>query len=213
MTGEQMFNLMMGRLGKRTNPNLRATCVLEAQYVQEFELESAPVLPWFLITENASATLTVNERRVEVPTDFLRELEEEGELEIVLSDGTRRTLKKKTWDENLNWHGAEATADAPENYSLVGKYFMIFPLPTLALSLRMRYYAKDTLVADSSVETLWLKYAADLLLSKAGYRVSSFHLRDTEKAAEFAADITRAEKRLSDVETARAEANLSRKMG
>lgn len=213
MTGERFFDLLMGRLGRRQNPELRALAVLEAQQAQENELEGDPFLPWFLITENATATLDIGERRVEVPTDFLRELEEEGGLSVIDGEGIEHVLEKKTFDENMSYWGAEATAEVPQNYSLVGKYFMIFPLPELELTIKMRYYARDAAPADNSNENLWLKHASDLLLASTGYVMASKHIRDDEKVGEFSNDKTAARGRLIAFDTAQREANMERRMG
>jgi len=203
----------MGRLGGRTEPDLRATCLLEAQYVQETELEGGPILPWFLISEDTVAVMTIEERRLEVPDDFLRELDDEGALVLVKEDGSEQELIKKSYDELVSWHGLTTTADYPENYALVGKYFMLFPLPLKASTVRMRYYARDVVLNDDNTENQWLKWATDLLLAATGYAVASKHIRDDEKAVEFSKDRDKAHGRLVVQHTARDEGNRDRSMG
>lgn len=213
MTGEALFTLLMSRLGDRSEPALRTVCVLEAQLAQQNILEGGAFLPWFLISEDTTAELTVNERRLEVPSDFIRELDDEGGLSVIDEAGNEHVLEKKGWDELISWHGAAAVADVPENYALVGKYFMIFPLPRLGLTVRMRYYARQTVVNDDAVETNWTKYAADLLLAHTGYHVATKHLSWPEKGAEFQAEISAALGRIITDTTARLEGNRARSMG
>lgn len=215
MTGAAMLNLMMARLGGRTQPALRATMLLEANFVQQNVLEGDPIKPWFMVSEDTEATLTVGERRLAVPDDFMCEVEdEEGGLIIVDSNGIEHQMVKKSWDQLVDENGLEATADLPLEYALVGEYFMIFPLPNIALTVKMRYKARQDAIADDNTENNWLKYASDWLMAELGVVMCSKHVRDEpQKLSEFAADVIRAKKRVSDENTARAEANRSRSMG
>lgn len=213
MTGQQLFDLLMGRLGDRAEPALRATCVLEAQLVQQTELEGGAFLPWFLVSRSQTGTLSVGAREHVVPTGFIRELDEESALLVTNPAGNEITLIKKPYDELRRWHGLEATADVPENYCLSGSHFLIFPLPNLALATRYRCYKGATLLNDDGVETSWSRYAPDLLLAHTGYNVATKHLAWPEKAAEFKDDKSTAMGRLIAMDTARAEANIDRNMG
>lgn len=213
MTGERFLDLLMGRLGGRTEATLRATALLEAQHVQENALEGDAFLPWFLIKQDTSLVLSVGTREVVVPSDFIREVEDDDALVVVDSEGIEHTLEKKSLAELRAFWTPEATASVPKNYALVGSNLMIFPLSEKALQLKLRYFAKQALLNDDSVETSWLKYASDLLLARVGYIMSSLHIRDDEKAAEFAGQITAARSRLIAEDQAREEANRSRTMG
>lgn len=214
MTGQRILDLLMGRLGGRTSPALRATCLLEMNLVQDV-LEGDPLKPWFLITEDSESVLTVGERRLEVPEDFLCEVEdEEGGLVIVDSTGAEHPMKKDSYDFLVDKHTLEATSDLPLEYALVGKYFMIFPLPNVALTVKMRYKASQPDITDDNNENAWCKNAADLLIAETGYVVCSKHVRDEpNKIIEFSADSAKAKSRLSTDNVGRAEANRSRAMG
>lgn len=214
MTGEKVLDLLMKRLGNRTDSDLREACLLEMQMIQETKLEQGPVKPWFIISEETETETTPDERRVEVPDDFIQELEEEGEVIIVDSTGVDHELEKKTWKENANWHGLQSSSELPENYSLVGNYFMLFPIPTLQLKIKFRYYAKQTPVSDTNTETPWTKFAADLLIAETGLMVAGRHVEVTpERVAGFEKDIMTAWDRINRENTARAEANMNRRMG
>lgn len=213
MTGAEFLTLLMGRLGGRTSATTRATALLEAKLVQQTELEEGAFLPWFLINRSLTGTLSVGARELAVPTGFIRELDEEDAVLVTNPDGKEVNLVKKPYNELRNWHGLDATADVPENYSLSGDKFLIFPLPNLVLATRYRVYAGVTVVNDDAVETLWTKHAADLLLAYTGYNMATKHLAWPEKAAEFSADKSTAMSRLIAMNTAREEASLDRAMG
>lgn len=213
MTGAEFLTLLMGRLGGRTSSTTRATALLEAKLAQQTELEQGAFLPWFLINRSLTGIFSVGVRELATPTGFIRELDEEDSILVTGQDGKEYELIKKPYDELRNWHGLDATADEPENYSLSGDKFLIFPLPNLALATRYRCYAGDTVVNDDGVETQWLKYASDLLLAHTGYNVATKHLAWPEKAAEFSSDKSAAISRLIAADTARTEANMNRRMG
>lgn len=214
MTGAEVLNLLMFRLGNRTEADLRAACLLEMKMAQQVKLEQGPIKPWFIISEETEAVMTPNERRLEVPDDFIMELEEESSLYIVDENGKQHELVKKTWDENVGWHGLDSTADLPENYSLVGMYFMIFPIPLQARTVRLRYYARQAVVADDNTETTWTRHAPDLILAEAGLSVAQKHIQiDADKITGFQGDVAAAWDRINRENVARAEANMSRRMG
>src|SRR3972149_1747021 len=155
MTGAKFLDLLMFRLGNRTDPALRAASLLEAVLVQDTELEQGALLPWFLIDATKTAVLTVSNREVALPAGFLKELEEESSLLVTNTDSVEIDLIKKPYDELVNWHGISATSELPENYTLVGLKYLVFPIPTVALAVRHRCYLADVPVNDDTVENLW----------------------------------------------------------
>lgn len=214
MTGAQALDILMGRLGKRNLASLRATALLEMNLVQSVELEKGHILPWFLITESASVTLTVDERRIPVPEDFLEELDEDGGLVILDEEGKEHVLEKGSYDLLLGEYGSDATSDLPLKYALIGDYFMTFPITTEARTIRMRYYASQDPIEDGDTENAWLKHAPDLLIAKTGMIMGSTHIQlppDTLTA--FNSQEVKALARLLAQTTSRAEANRSRNMG
>lgn len=214
MTGQKTLDLLMSRLGNRTESELRNTCLSEMELVQSTKLEQGPIKPWFLITEATDAVLTPNERRLQVPDDFLSELEEEGSLYIIDENGKEHELIKKAWDENVSWHGLDATSDLPKNYSLVGGYFMIFPIPLQARTVRMRYYASQPAPQDNNNENVWLKHASDLLIAETGLVMAGQHVQlDPDKVQRFQEMIGPAWDRINRENVSRAEANIDRRMG
>jgi hypothetical protein len=198
------------QLGNRTD--LNSAIITTMQLVIETELESNGVLtPWFLLTEDSSTVLPLNERRVEIPTDFLLEAEDWG-LGIENEDGEILWLKKDDYDilveRYLNIVGR------PQRYALVGKYYYCFPYnPDSAHVLRMRYYAKAPSVVTGNIENAWLKYAPDAVIAYTGFYLADRVLQNSELAAKFNAAKQAALVRLVTHEESRNHTNRRYQMG
>jgi hypothetical protein len=209
------LDLLMARLTRSGEAELRAAALNEIILAQETELEGGPILPWFLISEEASSVTPSDgsERRIAIPTDFIREVEENA-LWVVDSDGKRQFITKRPFDELMAKYGSDATGELPEFYALQGGYFHLFPITTLELPVKMNYFKRAATPTDSTgSENVWFKYAADLMIACGGLAIAAEHIRDAEVVAMFEAQKTRAWARLEVMDTARAEANMSRSMG
>lgn len=213
MNVKATLDLLMKRLGNRTAPGLRESALLELQDVQENDLEGGATLPWFIITENATTKTKVDERRVALPSDFIREVEEKDFTKVVV-DGVDVRLVKMGWDEAMAEFGDEAKGP-PQAYVLRGNYFMLFPKPDAEYTLKLPgYYARQEAPIDSEAsENGWFKWASDLMLAKAGLVMSSMYLKDPDLVQVFTGLLQRAEKRLFVAEVARQEANRERELG
>lgn len=214
MTGAQTLTMLMGRLGGRTNASLRALLLLEMQQVQKVTLEGAAFLPWFLITSTETTQLTANVRAVNLPSDFLREVEEDGSVWIKDSSNDWQKMTKKDDSSLQDRYLDDETDSLPLYYSIVGTQLLTYPISTVASYLRIRYYATDTVLDDNAVETDWLKYASDLVIAETGVIAASKYVRDDPtKVAEFQSDRDKAFARLYKFATARAEASRDARMG
>lgn len=212
MTGAEALNMIMARLN-RSNAALRANALLEMIQYQKMTLEKGEEMPDFLITRDTSITLTAANRRFTLPTDFLRELDEDETLWILDDDGVYHPMEKRSYGENINHWGSDATGSLPIDYTLEGLYGYTFPVPTVNRTLKMDYYAAGATIADSTVETVWLKHASDLLIGGAGSTINALYVKDSEAAIFFTALEMSARKRLLIEQTARQEAGRSRRMG
>lgn len=216
MTGTQALDLVMARLGGRTNPTLRANMLLEMNQVQSHQLEEGDLLPWFLITVNAVLVLVVGDRNLALPADFLRELEEDCLIEIQDSTGAWQGMTKRDYEYNRVQYDDSDTSELPRYYSIVGSNIMVFPKPTVASPVRLRYFGAQPAVADTAdVPTnQWLLHASDLLVAEAVLiGASQYVYEDADKIMTRQAMVASAKKRLSDSNTARQEANMNRTMG
>ena len=214
MTGDNILTLLMSRLGNKTEAELRATCLLEMQLAQETVLEGGPTLPWFLIESEYALATVANERYIDLPADFLREVDDgEKPLMYIPSDGSDKiALVKKSFAEAMEHYGSTAVG-APEVYALKGDRIAVFPLPNDAYDLELDYFKSATAAADNSVENVWMKWASDLLLAVTGEVVAMQHLQDPELGMTFTAMKGVAQDRLARLDTAREEANRDRSMG
>ena len=206
------LDLLLQRLGNRSGATLRASCLSEMALAQE-EFEEGLFLPWFLLSEDLTATITVDERRVSVPATFIREAEESG-LWVVDDDGNKKELIKKSFDELVIQHTLEGEATTPLNYSLDGEYFNLFPLPTAARTLFMKAYLRQAAPTDAvGSENKWFKHAAGLMIAAAGEVVARDHLQSPKLSLGFSTKKAEQWLRLERHSTAREEANMSRTMG
>lgn len=215
MNVQSALNLLMARLGNRTETSLRANCLLEMQLVQETKLEGGPELPFFITSETISTVTPSDgiERRVEVPDDFLREIEEDA-LYIVEDDGSETALVKGNYDDLVEEYGSDGTGDKPLKYALVGNYFELFPIPLVERVLKMRCYLREDPPADTAnSENAWFKWIPDLIIAETGLVVATLHLQDVELQAIFTGLINDARDRFGRLSTAREEAGRSRTMG
>lgn len=217
MTGEKALDLLMKRLGNRTDPALRETCALEMQLVQETVLEQGPLKPWFMLKRlSTTVALTVNNPELSPPSDFI-DLDEEGnsELIVVNSDGEEVILSRQDYAESKSMYDSDAVGETPEVFDLLGDKFILFPTPTTALDSYVRnYYAKQTLPNDNAVETSWLKYAPDLLIAETAIVMASKHVQvSAEKEQGYHTDAAKAWDRLNKANTARRESGRERNMG
>lgn len=216
MTGQDAMNLVMARLAGRSNATLRTDLLTEMNQVQSVTLEQGEILPWFLITTDATLALTIATRALSLPSNFLRELEEDTLVEIQDSTGVWNSMTKRTYEENRKQYDDADTSDLPRYYSIVGSEILVFPLPTVASPVRLRYFASQDVVADTATSTTngWLAHASDLLIAETVLIGSSQYLyEDADKILIRQGAVQRARTRLHNANVAREEANMNRTMG
>ncbi len=212
MNGDDLLDLLMLRLGNRTETDLRAACLTEMAHIQATELERGPTLPFFLKDIDDALAYTAA-KTVDLPSDFLKEWDEEHTLSRLDSSGELVGLHKDDFDVLVDKWGYYATGEVPEDYAIVGEKIYLFPTPTVAGTLFLPYYAAQAAPTDAAAENKWLKYASDLLLARTGEVISLLHLRDADLAALFVKMTADAQKRLLTMEITREEAGRSRGMG
>lgn len=206
---QESLNVLMSRLGNRTDPDLRQACLREMKLAQE-SLEASETLPWFLLSETTFARTEAGERRIPLPPDFLRESEEQ-EL-VVIVDDVRVTLPKGDYD-TLRAE-AEGITGVPQAYTLRGQYLVLFPTPDAEYSVEFSsYYARQEPPSDTAdSQNAWFKNFPDLMMARAGLVIASMNLKDGELTALFDGLLKEAQRRLFHAEVAREEANRTRMM-
>lgn len=199
-------------LGMRSD--LEAEIILELQNAQ-VDLESEPTLPWFLVSEVSSTTTTADEGRVPLPTDFIREAEEEDGGGLYWFDSTAdedeqwRQLEKATLNEIRAAY--QSSTGEPEAYAIDDEYFRLGPIPDDTYTLKMVFYQKDDTL-NTNIENKWLAKAPELIVGVAGRKIAEA-IRDAGALQIFANMEARGRKRLLDYATARQEEGRTRQMG
>lgn len=211
MTRDEAVAMIKLQLGFRSNQDDNIiTCLKTAQ----IQLELQPVKPWFLVSEDSFKRVGVSEQRVPLPSDFLQE-HEDGCLYYVPDDADgpedHVLLYKDDYDV-LKGNFVNEPTGPPQAYSILGKYFRVFPVPDEQYMIRMTYYKQDT-VLSTNVENGWLKYAPLLLMGKAGQMIAGGPLRDAEAMKVFQGWEAQGSLSLSGQETARNVTNHSRQVG
>lgn len=218
MTRDEIVALIKQRARRDADTSLDARIVTEMKYVQDVILEGGVTLPWFLLSENLTASTVINEERVIIPTnvdsvsgrDFLRE-HEEGALWYYDSTALEWVeLLKDDYDALLAKY--PSGTGTPKYYSLDGFYFRLKPTPDAVLTLRIKCYLREPALS-SNIENRWTKHAPDLVIGETGARVASMHLRDPALQAEFEKEAQKAKLRLFLTDEARKHTNREMEMG
>lgn len=179
MTRDEAVSMIQILLGFRSDQTDNIiTCLKTAQTL----LESQPIKPWFLLSELSSIITTADEPRIELPSDFLMEYEENGLMYVPDNSDEEIVQLHKDMKDVLD-NNYKLEKGAPEAYTLDGVYFRIYPIPDDTYTLKMMYYQKDT-VLDTNVENEWLKYASYYLMGEAGQIIASA-LRDAKAEVKF----------------------------
>lgn len=208
MTRDEAVVLIQQVLGFRTD---LTTAIIINMKLAQTSLESAPVKPWFLLSEYSTISTVIGEARIGLPSDFLEE-HEEGALLYRPDDTTLDdvVLIKESLDDLLD-EFASSDVGEPEKYALEGGYFRLGPTPDDEYVLKMIYYKQDT-VLDSNVENNWLKYAPLLLIGAAGMTLAP-GVRDPVAQAEFSRMKSEGSLLLHSQNEARQHANRSYQVG
>ena len=210
MTRDELTTLLGYRLNRT---DMTAKMLLEMDFVQSFKLEgTGAFLPWFLESEMAATTLEIGEERIELPSDFLGEIEGQH-LWLYNPDNADfpyKELHKSDYDKLMQKYPAVGT---PTEYTISGNYILVKPTPDNMYAIKMRYYAKDILPSLNNVENKWMKYAADLFIAELGVLMAGVHMRNMDLAVSFANDATIARDRLWKKNEARQHVNRIYGMG
>ena len=210
MLRDKAVDILMGRLGNRTNTSLRQTIIDEMVFAQETILEGALEFPWFLISELATETTVAEEERFAVPVDFLAEWEDGG-LYVQETDGTETLLIRDSWDILKSQALLEA-AGKPKYYDIAGEYYLLRPTPDDTYTIKQRYYQRALSLAGvygdaANIENKWLKYASDWLIAETGVVVAGQRLQSEKMVQMFAGQATMARKRVQHKTIAMQESN------
>jgi len=206
MIVSQAIDIIQKRLGStRADESRVMTELLAAQE----EFEGAEELPWFLLARDTALTTISGDQSLSLPNGFIR-VYHEGGLWIT-SDSIQYPVRKDDL-ENLKYQQKEGfidTSGRPKYYDYLGLNAYLFPTPDAAYSCELFFYQKDSkLDLNDLEENAWMRYASDLMISKAGREVARF-VRDKEAVKLFTEDIANATLRLTRQNVARREEGAS----
>lgn len=152
------------------NTNLDASLIIGAIQNAQIILERKSELPWFLESENSSINTTAGEERIPVPSDFLREINENAMWRYdATGDPDWVELGKTSVPEGRRTYAADDDASGkPLYYALQGNYFRLFPTPDDNYTIKLIYYKKDTVLSSGATENGWSTVCPFLLIGRAG---------------------------------------------
>lgn len=213
--------LIKQRLQRDNDTAIDARIISEMQASQE-RLEHGVFLPWFLLSEDLSASNVLNDgERLPVPDQpasgilprivFLREYEE-GALWIKETTEDNTKYIEMIKDDYAPIYKAKPGTGKPTHYALDGVHFRLRPAPDKVYSFKMKVYQSNELLT-TDIENDWLKHASDLLVSETAKAVAEFHLRDVPLSQSFSGEIGRSIQRLRVFNEARKHANRQYTMG
>ena len=168
-------------LGFRSDKETEIVAALQDAQVM---LERGATLPWFLQSEVASIITVDGEERVPLPTDFLREWEDDPLWYFVAgTGGDADTWTELAKDDLALLRSKYPGEGAPKAYALDVKYFRIFPTPDDTYTLKMIYFKKDA-VLTTNIENQWLTNFPYLMIGEAGMLLAA-GLRDANAVTIF----------------------------
>lgn len=171
------------------------------------ELEHDDALPWFLIEEMSEIQTQIGEERIVVPSNFLREYDPSALYlyipELAGEENEWKELKKQDISFLRKRYPGEGP---PQGYALVNQYFRLRPTPDDTYTIKQIYYKQDAKLT-SNIENLWLKHASELMIGRAGAKLTG--TRDRDAISEFQRMEARGRRRMIVDNIARA-ANGSR---
>ncbi len=209
MLRDEAISRIQRRLGFRSD---LVSAITEAIQDAQMRAEDSPTLPWFLITEVSSITTTIGEERVQLPSDFLREYEDDAlyYFNAAATDDADKWVELPKDDLDFLRRKYPGSG-APKAYTIAGDYFRIFPTPDAVYTLKSMYYQADLVLTDN-VENLWLKHAPFMLINDAGNEIAA-DIGNKEAAAKFASGYQRALLALAGENEARKHENRRYVMG
>lgn len=170
MTRDEIVAQVQLLLGFRTDQlnTITAQIAIQQNYLEQ-EVQWA-IYPWFLYTERANALTEANDERVQKPTDWIADVEEDG-IWITDTDGIEHLLIKSEQNK-LRLTFVDSDPTFPQYYASSGDYYRFFPTPDAIYTLRMIYYQKDEIISVGSGENRWMKYASNCLIGRVGLMLS-----------------------------------------
>jgi len=175
------------------------------------ELERGKTLPWFIVNEDETISLTAGVSTWTLPNNFIREVDDFGApYSTFTSDGDVITLKKIPYDVGYATYGG---ADPGEivAYSRRAGSLQFWPSPDEDTELTISYYAKQDNPATASTNA-WSENAPELLIGLAGMKIAA-DLYDDRAMQKFTVMYAQAKDSLFKEIVAEDDANMQYSLG
>lgn len=132
----------------------------------QLEQERGKTLPWWLVQEDQTLSLSAGVGSVALPSGFLREVEDEEPYRSDTATGGVVHIRKVPFDE------AKAVYSTYENsnpivYAIRKTTLEFFPTPAEAMNVTWSYYKADD-APTLGAENVWLANAPYVLIGRAG---------------------------------------------
>jgi hypothetical protein len=185
MTNEEFLTLILSRIGKRqTQEYLQGIAVTEIQvFIQQKEM-TMDELPFFLETAD-TRTMTAGQWFMDLPSDFLKEIEETGMIGTDTDTGETFPIIKRIPDV-VNAHIAACAPGKPKYYGIFGNRWIFGPVPNKAYQFSVPYGRKSALYLRNTQQTTdWILHAPQAVSNTIQEILAAQHLQAPEMAATY----------------------------
>lgn len=191
MDRDTAVTLIKQKCGFRTDPTLTQRIISALQLAQE-ELEKGGVMtaagyatevPWFLRKEDQPLNLLANTNEVNLPADFIREVEDEGPWYPNSTGAGNPPIYLDKAESGAARRSFTGATSGPQVYQLRASTIWLFPSTDTDLTFYWTYLGKDDALT-TNIENKWLKWVPNLLVGHAGLSIAT-DLRDKDAAQEF----------------------------
>lgn len=185
MTNKEFITLILSRCGRREgNDKLRTTVEQEIQILISQMEKTKEELPWFLETTD-SRVMIVNQPWIELPSNFLKEVEESVLLYKDPDDNQWYGGVKRIPDVTRGKVVANA-ASLPETYSIYGNRLIFGPAPMKAYAYELPYARTSDLFTENEEQiTDWCLHATQAVSNTIQEIICRQHLQDDQMAARY----------------------------
>lgn len=219
MNGSAAVDLIMSRLGNRTQASLRSIVVSEMEIVQSDLLDRLEFKPWFLRTTDSTLVTVAESDTVTLPSNFSGFDDDWGG--VWWKDTSRASYDQWTKLEKIRYADAVAAyrddedglLGSPKVFDIANLTLLLRPVPDMVYSLKLDYYKLDTAPTDTTATNLWLTYAPKLLIASTAQIVAATHLQNTELAQTMQGEMETALKQLWKTHERRTHEQMSYNMG
>lgn len=166
MTRSEAVIQIQEGIGFRTD--LVDNIVLKLKEAQRL-FESGRTLPFFLKFEDQPLVIPVGSANVDLPSGFIKEVENES-LRIIDPVSSEKRFLEKFIDLDMmirSLTGPTVPDGYPKAYMIRNTGITFLPNRNVETTATWSYYKQDV-VLDNDVENGWLRYAPDAMIGKAG---------------------------------------------